>query len=201
MNLPNQITLARLVLAVVFFCLIGAFEWPRRAEQAWMIEAAFWLFIIAALSDILDGYLARKQNQVTSIGRILDPCVDKILVCGGVILLLGPGYHNSSGTSVTGLSPWMVVVMIAREFLVTSLRGFSEAGGTPYAANLWGKFKMLLQSITIPLILKSIHAWQGVDWIVTVRTCMIWVTVAVTILSVGSYLVASRQALSQRARG
>ncbi len=201
MNLPNQITLARLVLAIIFFCLVGAFEWPRRAEQAWMIEVAFWLFIVAALSDILDGYLARKQNQVTSFGRILDPFVDKILVCGGFILLLGPGYHDSSGTSVTGLAPWMVVVMIAREFLVTSLRGFSEAAGTPYAANLWGKVKMLLQSITIPLILKSIHAWQGVDWVVTVRTGMIWVTVAVTILSVGSYLVASRQALSQRARG
>ncbi len=201
MNLPNQITLARLVLAIIFFCLVGAFEWPRRAERAWMIEVAFWLFIVAALSDILDGYLARKQNQVTSFGRILDPFVDKILVCGGFILLLGPGYHDSSGTSVTGLAPWMVVVMIAREFLVTSLRGFSEAAGTPYAANLWGKVKMLLQSITIPLILKSIHAWQGVDWVVTVRTGMIWVTVAVTILSVGSYLVASRQALSQRARG
>lgn len=201
MNLPNQITLARLVLAIVFFCLLGAFEWPRRVDQAWMIEAAFWLFIVAALSDILDGYLARKQNQVTSFGRILDPFVDKILVCGGFILFLGPGFHDERGLAVTGLAPWMVVVMIAREFLVTSLRGFSEAAGTPYAANLWGKVKMLLQSITIPLILKSIHAWRDIEWITTARTIMIWLTVAVTILSVGSYLAASRQALSQRARG
>ncbi|GJQ25737.1 MAG: hypothetical protein HBSAPP02_07690 [Phycisphaerae bacterium] len=201
MNLPNQITLARLVLAIVFFCLLGVFEWPRRVDQAWMIESAFWLFIIAALSDILDGYLARKQNQVTSFGRILDPFVDKILVCGGFILLLGPGFHDETGASVTGLAPWMVVVIIARELLVTSLRGFSEAGGTPYAANLWGKVKMLLQSITIPLILKSIHAWRDIEWVMTTRSIMIWITVGVTILSVGSYLVASRQALSQRARG
>src|SRR5262245_59811130 len=103
MNLPNQITVARLFISVIFLWLLSYFDWRHREEQYWMIDLAFWLFIIAAVSDILDGYLARRQNQVTSFGRILDPFVDKILVCGGFILLLGRNFVDEQGVMTTGL--------------------------------------------------------------------------------------------------
>ena len=200
MNLPNQITVARLFISVIFLALLCYFDWRHREEQSWMLELAFWLFIIAAVSDILDGYLARKHNQVTSFGRILDPFVDKILVCGGFILLLGRGFVDQQGVLTTGLSAWMVVIIIARELLVSGLRGFSEAQGKPYAANIWGKAKMVTQCITIPLILRTVGGWHGIPWIANCRDLMVWATVLITALSALSYLVASRDSLSQRIR-
>jgi len=201
MNLPNQITVGRLLLTIVFLLLLISFDWRTREQQVWLLDVAFWIFIIAALSDILDGYLARKQNQVTSFGRILDPFVDKSLICGGFILLLGTGFIDDHGASVTGLAGWMVVVIVARELMVSGLRGFSESKGTPYASNYWGKAKMVIQSCTIPLIIKSVGGWRDVAWIMTWRTIMIWLTVVVTAASVVAYLAASREALAERARG
>lgn len=200
MNLPNQITIGRFFLSIIFLVGLATFSWKTRADQLWLLDAAFWIFIVAALTDILDGYLARKQNQVTSFGRILDPFVDKALVCGAFILLLGTGFIDETGQNVTGLSGWMVVIIVSREMLVSGLRGFSESKGTPYAANYWGKAKMLVQCVTIPVIIKSVGAWRTVPWVMTARTIMIWLTVGVTIASVVSYLIASREALSERAR-
>jgi len=200
-NLPNQITIVRLLLTICLLVLLARFDWRTRAGQLWLIDLAFWLFVVAALSDILDGYLARKRNQVTSFGRILDPFVDKILVCGSFILLLGQGFFETNGVSVTGLSAWMVVMIVARELLVSVLRGFSESSGTPYAANLWGKLKMLVQSVTVPVIIKTVGDWREVSWIMTLRDVLIWLTVGVTALSVVAYLHASRAALAERSRG
>lgn len=200
MNLPNQITSGRLLLSVVFLCLLATFEYSRRAAQLWMLDLAFVLFIVCALSDILDGYLARRHNQVTSFGRILDPFADKILVCGAFILLLGRGYVDVDGQNVAGLSAWMVVIIVARELLVSGLRGFSESSGKPYGANYWGKAKMLVQSVTVPIIVISVGRLRGTEWIVPLRTFMIWLTLAITLLSVGSYLMASRGALMEQSR-
>lgn len=200
MNLPNQITIGRFFLSIIFLVGLATFSWKTRTDQLWLLDAAFWIFIVAALTDILDGYLARKQNQVTSFGRILDPFVDKALVCGAFILLLGTGFIDEKGQNVTGLSGWMVVIIVSREMLVSGLRGFSESKGTPYAANYWGKAKMLVQCVTIPVIIKSVGSWREVPWVMTSRTIMIWLTVGVTVASVVSYLIASREALSERAR-
>ncbi len=200
MNLPNQITTGRLLLSVVFLCLLATFEYSRRAAQLWMLDLAFVLFIVCALSDILDGYLARRHNQVTSFGRILDPFADKILVCGAFILLLGRGYVDEDGQNVAGLSAWMVVIIVARELLVSGLRGYSESSGKPFGANYWGKAKMLVQSVTVPIIVISVGRLRGTEWIVPLRTFMIWLTLAITLLSVGSYLMASRGALMEQSR-
>src|SRR5206468_3179704 len=99
------------------------------------------------ISDIIDGYLARLQNQVTSFGRVLDPFVDKVLVGGAFILLSGPNFINTNGVHVSGVEPWMVVLIIGRELLVTSLRGVSESQGRQYAASLHGKIKMVVQCV------------------------------------------------------
>lgn len=201
MNLPNQITTGRLLLSMVFLGLMARFELSRKAEQLWILETAFWLFITCALADILDGYLARRQNQVTSFGRILDPFADKILVCGAFILLLGQGFIDVDGRNVTGLSAWMVVVIVARELLVSSLRGFSEASGKPYAANQWGKVKMVIQSVTVPVIIKSVGPLGEHAVLITIRDSLIWLTLLVTAASVVSYLMASRGALMEQSRG
>lgn len=198
-NLPNAITVARLVLAGIFLVLLGSYHRGTPSEN-WKLEAAFWIFIVAAVSDILDGYLARKQNQVTSFGRILDPFVDKILVCGGFLLLLGDNFSDPAGKEITGLSAWMVVVIIARELMVTGLRGVIEARGRPFGANYWGKIKMVTQSITIPLIIKCVDPWRDITWVVHWRNFMIWTSLIVTVLSAVAYLAGIRSALKEQPR-
>lgn len=200
MNLPNQITLGRLVLAAAFCALLAQYDARKHAAHAWMLDVGFVIFLVAAVSDIVDGYLARKQNQVTTLGRILDPFVDKVLVGGAFILMAGRNFVNARGVNTTGVEAWMVVLIIGRELLVTSLRGVSEAQGRQYAANLYGKIKMVVQSATVPWILLSLTHCD-VAWWLTGRTIMIWLTVAITTLSAVSYLVAARHMLMERARG
>jgi CDP-diacylglycerol--glycerol-3-phosphate 3-phosphatidyltransferase len=180
--------------------LLLMFNCREAADETWMVNAALVLFIVAAASDAIDGYLARKQNQVTSFGRVLDPFADKFLVLGAFVLLLGEGFINEQGKNVTGLSAWMVVVILGRELLVTGLRGFSESQGKPYAANVWGKTKMIIQSCTVPVILASLGWLRGVQMIVHLRTVMIWLTVGVTVLSLIAYVFASRDVLAEQAR-
>ena len=201
MNLPNQITIGRLFLAIFFFLLLAFFDIRHRDDRIWMLDAAFILFVVAAATDWLDGYLARKQNQVTSFGRILDPFVDKILVIGAFVLLLGRGFHDQSGANVTGLHGWMVVIIIARELLVSGLRGFSESQGKAFGANWWGKIKMILQSISVGWIIASLGRLQDVGWVRDGRPFVIWAMVIFTAMSVVAYLVASREALAEQSRG
>lgn len=199
-NLPNQITIARFFMAVVFLILLASFEFVHREETLWRLDAAFVLFVIAAGTDWLDGYIARRQNQVTSFGRILDPFADKILLVGALVLLLGSGFRDQHGNSVTGLQAWMVVVIISRELLVSGLRGFSESQGRAYAANWWGKIKMCLQCVTVGWLILSVGRCRDVSWVMEGRPVVIWVMVLFTAASVVSYLFASREALMERRR-
>jgi CDP-diacylglycerol--glycerol-3-phosphate 3-phosphatidyltransferase len=199
-NLPNQITLARFVLAVAFCVVLAQFDWQQRARLAWLIDLGLALFIIAALSDIVDGYIARRQNQVTSFGRVIDPFVDKVLVCGAFVLLLGGNFMNEAGVNMSGVQAWMVVVILGRELLVTGLRGFSEARGTDYGAAFLGKLKMVIQSVTVCCILFSLtHAHEWDAWLL-LRTVLIWTTVAVTTLSIVVYLFMARDILAEQYR-
>jgi len=134
-NLPNQLTMARLVLSIVLFVLIGI-EWYLTATIT---------FIIAASTDWLDGYFARKYGLVTVLGRILDPIVDKVIVCGTFIFLGSiPG---------SGIAAWMAVVVVVRELLVTALRSFLEQQGKDFSAAMSGKLKMLVQCFAAGLSL------------------------------------------------
>jgi len=200
-NLPNQITLARLVLAVIFCFLLTRFDGRQRERMTGLVDWTLAIFVIAALSDALDGYLARRSNQVTTFGRVVDPFVDKMLVLGGFVLMLGRNFLDASGgASLTGLEPWMVVVILGRELLVTGLRGFSEVRGSPFAANAAGKLKMWVQSVTIGWILISLtRGHDSATWI-TLRGWWIGATVVVTVLSLLAYLVQARAALAERAR-
>jgi CDP-diacylglycerol--glycerol-3-phosphate 3-phosphatidyltransferase len=161
MNLPNTITLLRLVLtAGVFVCL----EWLRTARRSiayelWtvvtdasqpLVWIAFVFFLIAAFTDFLDGYLARKWNLVTAFGRVADPFADKVLIAGSLVTLL------QFPAATTVLTTWYVVVVIAREFLVTAIRGVVEASGQPFPADRLGKWKMVSQCWTVGALLTMV---------------------------------------------
>src|SRR5262245_1194090 len=124
-NLPNQLTAARFVLAIVLFVLIELDQWI----------ACIVVFAVAAFTDWLDGYLARKQGLVSTLGRNLDPLVDKVLVCGAFIFLLPKGHQAG------WLQAWMVTVVVGRELVITGLRGFMEMHGAKFGADWLGKIK------------------------------------------------------------
>ena len=200
-NLPNQVTLVRLVLAVVFFALLDRYQ--PTAHSAGLMYACFALFFIAAASDALDGYLARRQNQVTSLGRVLDPFVDKVLICGVFVFFASDQFLDGQGQNVTGIRAWMVVLILGRELLVTGLRGFSESRGESYGAVLSGKIKMILQSVTAGAILFLMARSDGSlagQPLQPVKTVLIWATVIITALSMVQYLVRSKHILAEASR-
>lgn len=200
-NLPNQITLVRLVLAIIFCYLLTRFDCRRVDQQLALINSTLALFIVAALSDILDGWLARRSNQVTAFGRVVDPFVDKMLVCGGFVLLLGRNFVNEkSGENVAGVEAWMVVIILGRELLVTGLRGLSESQGSQFAANALGKLKMWIQCITIGWILFSLIPGRAQSFCLQLRPWWIWATIIITLGSLVAYLFQARTALAKQAR-
>jgi CDP-diacylglycerol--glycerol-3-phosphate 3-phosphatidyltransferase len=177
-NLPNQLTAARLVLALVLFLLIGSGLWL----------ACIVVFALASVTDWLDGYLARKQGLTSTLGRNLDPLVDKVLICGAYIFLLPLG--NPDGWLV----PWMVTVIVAREMIITSLRSFIENRGATFGADWLGKIKMGLQCAALfgvfaYLHLDTLETSRNVYWFfATVRDGLIWAMLAATALSGIQYL-------------
>src|SRR5207302_10922733 len=141
-NLANQLTTSRLVLALLLFVLIGSGSW------LWCLV----IFAAAALTDWLDGYLARKQGLTSTLGRNLDPLVDKVLIGGAYIFLLPQGHAEG------WLQPWMVTLIVARELIITSLRSFLENQGVSFGADWLGKIKMVLQCGALLSIFIALYA-------------------------------------------
>ena len=199
MNLPNQITLARLILAVLFFILISRFD-IRDPDPA-ILNICLIMFIVACLTDWLDGYLARRTNQVTALGRVLDPFVDKVLVCGAFVFFAGAGFVDSAGHNVTGVAPWMVVVIVGRELLVTGLRGFSEAQGRPFAADIFGKIKTITQMVTASVIMLCVaqdSPGETRSLLAGAGEVLLWLTILTTSYSGLNYLYKARKLLLDR---
>jgi len=150
-NVPNQLTVARLILSLVFFVLLAlgnhgkTFNTLGEVKINLVLNASLVVFILAVVTDFLDGYLARKWHLVSTFGRIADPFADKVVICGGFIML--------TGVTPRMVEPWYAVVIVTREFLVSGLRSFLESRGVPFGASRSGKVKMLVQSITIPLVI------------------------------------------------
>ena len=189
--LPNIITMLRLVLAVVFFGVLQRID--RTAPPADIALLGAWgmgLFATAAVSDILDGYLARKWGVVSAFGRIMDPLVDKTLVLGGFIYLASPVFAPipEHGVIGSGIAAWMVVVILLRELLVTGLRSYIEARGIPFPADWSGKLKMFVQSFCVGC---CVYVGTRVDpfgWQVFLRDASTWATVVLTVLSSITYI-------------
>jgi len=162
-HVPNALTGARLVLAAVFFAMLGYYQYQGRGGP-WLLNIAFLIYLIALVTDFFDGYLARLWKVEGAFGRVVDPFVDKVLVIGSFIFFAGKNFiipdPLSQGEAsryvvytITGVAPWMVVLILARELLVTSFRGLSEGSGQNFGAAFSGKFKMVAQSVTILAIL------------------------------------------------
>ena len=193
-QLPNQLTMLRLVLAAVFFILLNSYRYGAHSP-AWLLPTAIVVFILAAVTDALDGYLARRWHVESKFGRIMDPFCDKVLVIGAFVYLAGPrfvipgaiGEENISFLNMaTGVYPWMVAIILARELLVTAIRGELEGEGVQFGANVFGKLKMILQSIVIPIVLAIVFLdprTDGLHWLGWVRDVLVYVTVIVTVIS------------------
>ena len=181
LNPPNLITLSRLFLAGILFLLIYI-------NGLWITSAI--LFLVAASTDALDGYIARKYGMVTAIGRILDPFVDKIIICGAFIFLLDKKQTLGEGlVAWSGVNAWMVIIVIGREMFVTSLRGFLEEQGHDFSASFSGKLKMVLQCLAVTASLLSLSPDIASKNFNLVRDILLWSAVLVTVYSGGIYVV------------
>lgn len=208
-RLPNILTLSRLILAALFFLSLELARRPIH-DKWWLLSAAA-LFVIGALTDALDGYLARRWKVISVFGRIMDPVADKILVVGAFVYLAGPAFLTTVVTprglekpvQATAVDAWMVVVILARELLVTSLRSVLESAGVDFSASLTGKAKMLAQAIAVPTVLCLVAIGSHLtdsdpynlprppmpDWINWSIRITVWTTVAATILSAIPYII------------
>jgi CDP-diacylglycerol---glycerol-3-phosphate 3-phosphatidyltransferase len=183
---PNNLTLARLGLSGGFFVLVGYCK-PGSGSH-WLFDLAVAVFILAAVTDMVDGYLARRYHMETSIGRMLDPFVDKVMICGSFIFFLSSNFVVGM-KNVTDVAPWMVIAVVARELLVTTLRGHSEAQGQAFPASAAGKVKMFMQSATVVVVLITVGHFLNENWAGKTRLVFLWVMVFSTLLSMIGYVL------------
>lgn len=175
MNLPNKLTMFRVILIPFFIVFLLAPEIPA---GNWI---ALGVFIVASLTDWLDGYIARKNNLVTNFGKFMDPIADKLLVCSGFICL----------TSLDRIPSWMVIIIIARELVIDGFRLVASDNGVVIAASYWGKFKTTFQMIAVCLMIANIEALSIVTTIVT------WIAVILTVVSLIDYLVKNKDVMKE----
>ncbi len=196
-QLPNAITVGRLVLAAVFFAMLRFYEHGTVA-MSWFLFTAGWVYGLAAATDWLDGHLARKWNVASLFGRVVDPFCDKILVLGTFVFFASEVFMHE-GRNLTGVGPVVVTLLLSRELLVTTLRGLSEGGGDAMGAKQAGKLKMIFQSIAIPVVLVYVFALGWLERgdaleiaLRVLREIAVWGTVVVTLWSGWAYLPGRR---------
>lgn len=177
MNLPNKLTILRVIL-IPFFVVFMLFDITGAADK-WI---ALVIFCVASLTDMLDGKIARKYNLVTNFGKFMDPLADKLLVCTALICL----------TSMDKLNVIVVLVIIAREFIISGFRLVASDNGIVIAASYWGKFKTVSQmALIIVLIMDLGGVWNVVGTVLT------WVALILTIVSLIDYIAKNKQVLTQ----
>ena len=176
MNTPNKLTIARVVM-IPFFVAFLMYDIAGSAGK-WIALA---IFIVASLTDTLDGYLARRDNLVTNFGKFMDPLADKLLVCSALICFTGLGE----------LPAWITIVIIAREFIISGFRLVAADNGVVIAASYWGKFKTTFQMAAVILMIFNIPALTLVTNIVVV------IAVALTIISLVDYVAKNIKILTE----
>lgn len=192
---PNRITAMRFAGSIVLFGILHTLaDVPMEsiADHRGVVQAAFWLFVITAATDYLDGYLARRDHHVTAFGRIADPFTDKVLILGAMIFAAVSPWMREL------LPAWIVVIILAREFLVTGIRGYVESVGEEFPADGLGKIKMIVQCIAVGGVL-WIHAFPWPDawreaWVL-VTQILVWITLLATVGSGATYVLKARKIL------
>ena len=175
MNLPNKLTIFRVIL-IPFFII--ALLVPRIPAGNWIALA---IFIVASLTDLLDGKIARKYNLVTNFGKFMDPLADKLLVCSALICLV----------ELSRIPSWMVVIIIAREFTISGFRLIAADNGVVIAASYWGKFKTTFQMIAVCLMIANIPVLSLLTTVIT------WIAVILTVVSLVDYLVKNKDVMKE----
>ena len=169
MNLPNKLTILR-VLMIPFFVLFMLWDITGAADK-WIAAA---IFIVASLTDMLDGKIARKYNLVTNFGKFMDPLADKLLVSAAMICLVEMGR----------LPAWMVIVIISREFIISGFRLIASDNGVVIAASYWGKFKTVFQMAMIIVLIFDFGGSFGI-----IEMVLIWISLILTVVSLVDYIV------------
>ncbi len=173
MNLPNKLTMFRVIL-IPFFVVFMMVD--ITLADKWIALA---IFIVASLTDLLDGKIARKYNLVTNFGKFMDPLADKLLVCSALICLV----------ALYKIPAWIVIVIIAREFIISGFRLIAADNGVVIAASYWGKFKTTFQMVMICLMIADIEALSIVTDIV------MWAALILTVVSLADYLVKNKDVM------
>ncbi|MEE9514963.1 MAG: CDP-diacylglycerol--glycerol-3-phosphate 3-phosphatidyltransferase [Candidatus Brocadiales bacterium] len=182
--LPNQLTVLRLVMGIVFFFILAL----------GLYDLALAVFVIATITDFLDGYLARKRGLISNFGRIADPLVDKIIICGGFIVLV------ANDQPVIGV--WVAVVIVLRELLIGILRGYVEFfRGIRFPGSTAGKWKMAGQCVALCSVMLYASHFTGVWWARMWVDLTVWFAVSITIYSGLLYLYGAGSLLRKRATG
>ena len=178
MNLPNKLTILRVLLIpfFVFFMLVPVTDYDNYIAVA--------IFIVASLTDLADGKIARKYNLVTNFGKFMDPLADKLLVCAALICLVETGQ----------LAAWMVIVIISREFIISGFRLVAADNGVVIAASYWGKFKTTFQMLMI-IVLSLALPGEIFDMLGLILT---WIALALTIVSLCDYLIKNKGVLKEQ---
>mgnify|MGYP003227598346 FL=1 len=174
MNLPNKLTTFRVILIPFFVFFMLA---PNMTGINHYIAAA--IFIVASLTDLLDGKIARKYNLVTNFGKFMDPLADKLLVCSAMICLIQTGQ----------LAAWIVVIIIAREFIISGFRLVASDNGIVIAASYWGKFKTTFQMVMICLMIANFPQLQ------ILTNIIMWIALILTVVSLIDYLVKNKDVM------
>ena len=177
MNLPNKLTVLR-VNMVPFFVLFMLTDLGGDANK-WIALA---IFCVASLTDMLDGKIARARNLVTNFGKFMDPLADKLLVCSAMICLIPAGK----------LPAWIVIIIIAREFIISGFRLIASDNGIVIAASYWGKFKTVSQMFMIILLIADFGGVFSV-----IENVLIWVSLILTVVSLVDYIAKNKQVLTQ----
>lgn len=177
MNLPNKLTTLRVIMIpfFVFFLLY------QGGENSTFRMISLVLFIVASLTDLLDGKIARKYNLVTNFGKFMDPLADKLLVCAALICL----------TELEQLPAWMVIIIISREFIISGFRLVASDNGIVIAASYWGKFKTTFQMVAVILLILNMSA------LTTITTICVWAALALTIISLIDYIAKNHKILTE----
>ena len=177
MNLPNKLTVTRVIL-IPFFVFFLLFD-PANDVFKWTALA---IFIIASLTDLIDGKIARKYDLVTDFGKFMDPVADKLLVCSAMIGLIDLGRIPS----------YVVIIIIAREFIISGFRLIAADNGRVIAASYWGKFKTTFQMIMVVLMIANIEVPQ----VQILTQIIMWIALALTIVSLVDYLVKNKDVMN-----
>ncbi len=177
MNLPNKLTIFRVILILPFLVLLLGGNWGWFGENQMPSRiGALVLFILASLTDMLDGMIARKYNLITNFGKFMDPLADKLLVCSAMIALIEMGRIPSL----------VVILIMAREFIISGFRLVASDGGVVIAASYWGKFKTVFQMVMVCLMIVG----DPIPRLVT--DIVMWIAVALTLVSLVDYLVKNK---------